>query len=289
MITAIKALDIKHISELVRKENFDPFIIEVYSDLLNAFQNLDSKKDYSKYKDSFFKYRKKFSRDELSYHYSMLISYCIMSNSVPDNKESYDSELFNVYKNFLNGKYFYDKKTKNIDEDLYRNILLLSLRLRELKWAYRFISVYSKYLHSEKKDNLIKLSFAEYYYHAGSFRASVKMLNKSFHYIKEIEEKSFIIKHDIKSLYLMLYYDLHYDETLIIQINNYRKFLNRNKLVAESRKVRISKFLNTLEKLTYLREGNPKVNHSELNLNIKNLKDINYRHWFEKKLEEIKT
>ncbi len=87
----------------------------------------------------------------------------------------------------------------------------------------------------------------------------------------------------------MLYYDLHYDDSVITQINNYRKFLNRNELVTTDRKERINKFLNIFEKLVYLREGNPNCNKSDLHFEVNNLNDINYTDWFLKKIEEIKS
>jgi hypothetical protein len=86
----------------------------------------------------------------------------------------------------------------------------------------------------------------------------------------------------------MLYYDLHFDDSIIIQIDNYRKFLNRNIMVTKSRKETISKFLNALEKLVYLREGNPGVDSSNLSSDVRNLKDLNYKNWFLEKLSEIK-
>ena len=281
----IKGIDLKNISNLLKKKDHDSFILEIYSDLFNAFQNLNSEKDFKKYKTSFLKYQNYLSRDEISYHYSMLISYCILSNSLSEN--SYDSELLKIYESFLNGKYFYDRKTKNIDEDLYRNILLLALRLKKFHRVYRFIKDYSKYLHPEKKENMLKLSYAEFYYFSGSFKNSMKILSKSLNYLNKIKEESFIMKYDIKSLYLMLHYDLNNYETVILHLNNYRKFLIRNELITNERKERINIFLNALEKLVYYKEGDPKVNTSDLNQYICNLKNINYRNWYLLKLREL--
>lgn len=223
--------------------------------------------------------------DELSYHYSMLISYCMIKNSLFEN-ELYDTELFKIYNSFLKRKLFLDKKTKHIDDGLYRNILILSLRLKKFSWAFCFIKNYSKFLHPEKSKNLINLSFAQYYYQIGSHNNSSILLNKAFNYLKEIQEESFIIKYDIRTLYLMLYYDLGYTENLIEQLNNYRKFLHRNDLVTNERKKQLNKFLNILEKLTYLREGNPAIDLEKLNLDIMRLKKFNYQGWLLDKVQE---
>ena len=279
-LSIIKRIDPDYVSGLLRKANEDYYIIEVYSNLLHAFQNLNSKNHFLKYKSSLFKYSDYLSRDEISYHFSMLISFCILSNSLTESKNHYDSELLKIYDIFLKGKYFCDRKTKNIDEDLYRNILILGLRLKKFNWVLRFIKNYSNYLHPGKKENLLKLSYAEYYYYIGSIK-------KSFNYLKDIQEETFILKYDIKSLYLILYYDLHYDETVIIQLNNYKKFLNRNKLVTKDRKERIIKFLNIFEKLVYFREGDPQIKSTDLHFKADIFKDVNYRDWLYKKIEEI--
>lgn len=284
-VSIIKEIDLKHISSSLKKKDHDSFILELYSDLFNAFQKLGSEGDFKKYKASFFKYQNYLSEDEISYHYSMLISYCILSNSLSEN--SYDNELLKIYESFLNGKYFYDRKTKNIDEDLYRNILLLALRLKKFHWVYRFINDFSIYLHSDKKENMLKLSYTEYYYFTGSFKNSKKLLCKSLNYLNEIKEESFILKYDIKSLYLMLHYDLNNYETVIIHLNNYRKFLIRNELITKERKEKINIFLNALEKLVYFKEGDLKVNISALNQYIYSLKNINYRNWYLLKLREL--
>jgi hypothetical protein len=191
-------IDPEYFSDLLKKENPDLFILEIYSNLLSAFQNLNTEKDFKKYKASFLKYRTHLSRDEISYHYSMLISFCILSNSLDKGKNKYDHELLALYESFLEGKFFCDEKTKHLDEDLYRNILLLGLRLRKFKWVYRFIRAYSKYLHPEKNENLLKLSYGEYYYYVGSTNKSKNILNKSFSYVKEIREESFVLKYDIR-------------------------------------------------------------------------------------------
>lgn len=217
----------------------------------------------------------------------MLIDWCMLNNSLPKSNFNSDNELFRVYKIFLKNKYFIDKKSKYIDEDLYRNILLIALRLKKYNWILNFIESYSKYLHPDKKKNLVNMSYAEYYYQAGSSKKSVKILNKAFNYLTKLQEESFIIKYSIKSLYIKLYYDLKYFDKIIFQIVNYRKFLKRNELVTEIRKKKTDVFLNIIEKLVYIREGNPQFDISDLQAEVAINKDIDHRDWLLKKIEEI--
>ncbi|MBK8551996.1 MAG: hypothetical protein IPL53_13395 [Ignavibacteria bacterium] len=255
----IESIDINKISQHIKKVDKNNFILDLYLQLFLSFQSIEDKQSYFNYKSTISKYYKKLSRDELAYHHSMLISYCLIQNSISQNKSNSDNELFGIYSTFLKEKLFIGKKSKYINEDLYRNILLLSLRLKKYDWAFDFISHYSKFLHPGKHKNIVNLAYAEYYYNLGSDNNSVTDLNKAFNYLKEIKEESLILKYDIKILYLMLYYDLGYIENLLSQLNNYRQFLCRNLLVTDKRKERLNKFLNILERLTFLKEGHPKI------------------------------
>ncbi|HMQ70668.1 MAG TPA: hypothetical protein PKA90_16940 [Ignavibacteria bacterium] len=281
----IESFDINKISQHIKKADKNNFILDLYLQLFLTFQNLENRQSYSNYKSLISKHYKKLSRDELAYHYSMLITYCLIQNSNDRIKSDYDNELFRLYHIFLKEKLFIDKKTQYISEVIYRNILVLSLRLKKYDWTFGFISQYSKYLHPEKHKNMVNFANASYYYNLGSDNNSLVDLNKAFEHLKEIKEESFIYKYDIKILYLMLYYDLGYIDNLLSQLRNYRQFLSRNLLVTERKKERMNKFLNILEKLTFLKEGNTKIDLAKLNTDILKLNNYNYQEWLLKKVQ----
>jgi len=286
-LSVLESIDINKISCLIKEVDKDNFFLNLYLNLFLSFYNIENKQYYQNYKSLVSKYHKRLSNDELSYHYSMFISYCVIKNSSSENKFPYDNELFRNYNIFLRGKFFIDKKSRYINETLYRNILILSLRLNKFTWTFKFVSYYSKYLHPGKSKNLINLSYAEYYYHLGSYNNSSIYLKKAFNYLKEIREESFVIKHDIKILYLMIYYDLGYFENLITLLKNYRKFLYRNFLIQSERRRKLNKFLNVLEKLVYLKEGDPKIDIAKLNIDIAKLKNFNYHGWLLNKVQTL--
>lgn len=285
----IECINLKGILNLLNKTGKDNYILEIYLNLFFAFQNIDDPAYYIKYKSLFMKHFKSLSKDEISYHFSMLISYSMLNNSIPGNNYSYDKELFQIHEIYLKNKIFIDKKSKYIDEDLYRNILHIALRLNEYSWIFNFIKNYSKFLHPDKRENLDNLSFAEYYYHIGKNSKSKKDFKRAYNYLVKIKEESFIVKYDVKSLYLMLYSDLKNDGNIETQINNYREFLKRNKLVTDSRRKKINIFLNLFEKLVFLKNGDPKIDISDLNFELLNNKDIDHRQWVLDKIKEIEN
>lgn len=185
-----EGLDISKIASTIKDEDKNNFILNIYENLYNTFKNVDDTKNYYKYKSLVIKYSDKMSRDEISYHFSMLISYCIFKTVNVEGNLELNYELLKVYDFFLKKKYFIDNKTKYLSEDLFRNIFTLAFKLKKFKWSLEFIKSNSKYLHPDKKQNLIKLSSAEYYYQIGSIRKSVKDLNKAFSFLKDIKEES---------------------------------------------------------------------------------------------------
>jgi len=283
----IECINLKGILDLLNKTGKDNYILEIYLNLFLAFQNINDPGYYIKYKSLFMKHLKSLSKDEISYHFSMLISYSMLNNSIPGNNYSYDKELFQIHEIYLKNKIFIDKKSNYIDEDLYRNILHIALRLNEYRWILNFIKNYSKFLHPDKRENLDNLSFAEYYYNMGKNSKSKKDFKRAFTYLVKIKEESFIVKYDVKSLYLMLHYDLEYDGNFETQINNYREFLKRNKLVTSQRNKKINFFLKIFEKLVYLRDGDKRIDISDLKYEVLNNKDIDHRDWLLDKINKI--
>lgn len=85
----------------------------------------------------------------------------------------------------------------------------------------------------------------------------------------------------------MIYYDLGYFENLITLLKNYRKFLYRNFLIQSERRRKLNKFLNVLEKLVYLKEGDPKIDIAKLNIDIAKLKNYNYHAWLLNKVQTL--
>lgn len=288
ILKIIQTINMEEMFKLVKKYSEDSFIIDIYLSLLKSFREIENPQNFMKYKTLVLKYSERLSKDELSYHYSMLISYCLIRNSMTQYRFYMDDELFKLYSIILKEKYFIDRKSPYLDEALYRNIIITSLRLKKYKWTLSFIEEYSKYLHPEKYENLYNLSFAEYYYHVGSDDCSKELLGIAFNFLKNIREDSFIIKYDIKILYLMLYYDLNFiDENMITQVNNYRKFLRRNNLVSEIRKKRIYKFLNIFEKLVLLKEGDRNINIQELYVDILSSGGLNHHQWLLSKVLQL--
>jgi len=282
-------LDITKLVTVVEKEDKDNFILKVYLHLYKTFKEIENESNFYNYKKLVFKYSGKMSRDECSYHFSMLITYCIYKNTGTGVTSEFRHELLLIYDFFLKNKYYTDIKTPYLSDDLFRNILLLALRLNKFDWTLKFIKTFSEYLHPGKKENLVNLAYAEYYSHKWSYKKSHEDLKNSFIYLNKIKEDSFVLKYDVKSIFLKIYFEQNLNDPLINQIDNYRKFLKRNKLVTEDRKKRICNFLHILKRLVFLKNGERKITVKTIQNDLLKIKSIEHRDWLFKKFNELKN
>lgn len=81
-------------------------VFEIYRSLFHAFQDLSDKKLYFKYKSLVFKNLYFFSKVEIAFHFSILITYCIVKNHISKNAQENDEELFRLYNAYLRKKFF---------------------------------------------------------------------------------------------------------------------------------------------------------------------------------------
>lgn len=86
-------------------------------------------------------------------------------------------------------------------------------------------------------------------------------------------------------MHLVLYYELGYTDNLLAQLNKHRQYKYRNSLVPLDRKEIINIFLNILEKLIYLKEDDPKIDLTKVNLDILNLNNFRFKNWLLEKIE----
>jgi|GEM_PF-1685744 len=286
----IDSINLKELSDAMKNFSKNDFVMETYIDLYYAFSEMNEPAHYKRYKDSVLRNMERFSRDEANYHFTKLISYCHIKNCTKDFNSQLDKELFDIYNIFLKGNYFLDDKTTVFDDSLFRNILYLSLKLKKFEWALDFIETYSHYLHPDRAENLVNFSYAEYYFYTGSDSSSVEILNLSFDYLNKISEEAFIVKYDIKIIYLMLYYDLGSNEEFILtQMENFKKFLKRNSLVTPNKKESINKFINLYEKLLFLKNGDKRIDTDSLYLEILKNENIKHHVWLKNKVDKFVT
>ncbi|MCX6164576.1 MAG: hypothetical protein NTU73_06890, partial [Ignavibacteriae bacterium] len=226
---------------------------------------------------------KKLGKDEIWFHYSNLINFCMLKIMNSQDRESYDRELFSLYDEIVYNDYYKNKKSEYLRFSLYRDILITALRQKKIMWVENFILTQSSKLHKSDRDNMMNLAYAYLFYEKGEFMQSWKYFNK-------IKIDYFFYKYDVKNYALKIYYELGYYEEALTLIENYKRFLERNEFISDSEKTRIKNFISYLAKLILFKVGQlPQKHFSTYRRRLDLTNDTMNRNWILQKYDEQAT
>lgn len=258
----------------------DSIIINIYKHLLESFENFENEQCYYKYKSLVENNKHLLSVDEIAFHYSWLINYCIVKKKSPSKQSDFDEELFALYNIFIINKYYKDRNNRYLPVDMYRGIMIHGFHLKQYRWVRDFIKKFSSEVDPNEKENIINYSYTYYYCNTGDYIKALEYYNK-------IIMNNFILKYDIKNLVLKMYYELGYFEEALCEIKSFKEFLRNNSLVTEARKTRLGKYLKYFEKLILHQMGNNKIDIGFLKRKLKEEKNITYKDWLYNKLSVL--
>ncbi|MBL7127905.1 MAG: hypothetical protein ISS16_02860 [Ignavibacteria bacterium] len=258
------------------------FIMEIYYSMYKAFSNFDNEEYYSEYKSLLLEHINKISPDEITEHFTNLVNYCSLKNKSTFKRIEFETELMNLYEMIINNEYYITDKVKYLPNDLFRNILFLSIRIRNIQWSLNFVMKYSKKLDPKDIENMSNFSIA-YLFH------EQKNYGKSLDYLNEVSPDNFNYPFDKKNLRLKNYYELDYSEQIFSEIDAYRKMLGKNEILSEDRKNRHRNFLTYLEKMVKYKTGNTKIDISFQKHKLKDEDQIIFKEWLLEKIEEIEN
>ncbi|MEO8210131.1 MAG: hypothetical protein ABI840_06190 [bacterium] len=253
-------------------------IFELYLAMFLAFSKFENEKHYYNYKKLFLNNLNYFGIDEIRFHSGRLLRYCMLKSSDKKESDKFDKERFDVYDFILANEYYRASLTEYIPVELYRTILLLSLKLKKYKWSFEFIKKYRKKIHPDRRDNMYHFSCAEYYFSRGRYTEAMK----SFHMVKL---DHFMLKVDLKDHMLMTYYELGLYENALLLIDTYRHFLSNDNTLSAFEKKRCKNFIKVINLLIKHRTSeNPGIKFLIEN-ELKN--ELSFKDWVEEKLLEM--
>ena len=268
---------LKYLISKTKKEDLS-IVFSIYYNLYMAFSNLENEIYYKNYKKLFLKNLNIFSTDEIRFHFSRLIRYC--KNKSADKKLSgkYDNELLQLHNYVLTNKYYRSSMTKYLPVELFRTVLHLSLKLKKYKWTEEFINSFTKELHPDRIKNMTYYSKVELYFSKKSFPEVLKNLHN-------IELNHFMLKVDLRNLFLMTYYELYEFESALSLIDSYKHFLKTDNTLSKKEKTRSIDFINIVHKLILFRsKSKPGTRFS---INKKMLVGLPLKNWVEEKILQL--
>lgn len=252
-------------------------LIHLYKLLLAAYDNFENSEYYYEYRNYFNDNILSFSSDEIAFHYNWMINYCILKKK-SDDSEAFNFELFELYKKVLVKKFYHDNKSKYLSIDLYRDIMVHGLHLKQIDWTINFIKKYHNEVIPDQIENILHFSYTYFYCHIGNYSLALEHYNK-------IIMDNFVYKYDIKNLVIRMYYELNYWEEAICEIKSFREFLRNNEMVNDERRTRTGKYLRFFERLIIHRLRDDKTELTFLKRRILDEPNIAYKDWLISKVD----
>lgn len=253
----------------------DSEILEIYvCHLLITLNNDD--KAFDRFSFLFKKHYHLFPHTEKYIFYMVLISYCARK-VFTDSKVS--RIAFKIFQEMLDNQiYSYDKTYMTII--LFRNIFVNALSLGEIEWTENYVKNYIITLEPEQRENMLHFCRSRIYFLKKKYDEALTELNK-------IKFELFTFKFDVKTIYIKIFYELHYFEEDLHLIDSYKHFLMKNKKVSKSFKTININFANLLEEIILVRLDNKKEKLSILKEKVDNTESVDSRAWLLEKINEI--
>lgn len=275
-IKAVNEICDSSLYKLVKSKSQYSFVAELYIAMIQAFQKAGNFKYYEKYRNLVKASLPHLSNDEISMHYSKLISCCILGAKYSKHPDNYNSELLKLYLIFLENGYYRDNKTRYIPVNLFRTVVLQAVKLKKLQWLLRVINRFVDELLPSERENMKQYAMAFYYFSTGRS-------GKALETISSIDITQFIFKYDIYNLKLRIFYEDNELNSALELIHAYTQFLRNDKMMPAPRKAFHRAFLKYIKRLISITEGSKKF---EAGLEIQKLQNEScaYKDWLTEKL-----
>lgn len=277
-----KIFEFLNLSDLHGLELKDKDFHRIYGYLFKIYSDYDREENYESYKNIILTYISKLDKNELEFHTSRLISYCIIKIENDSSKEKFTKEILELYDIYLNEKLFIKDNQKYLSREMFRSIVLNAVRYSRTDWLHDFVQRAEHYLNPAEAGNLIDYAYMYIYFEKKDYEKALMHANN-------IQHDYFMYKFDVRDIILRLFYELGYIEETLNQIKSFIQFVRSEKISGPDWKKKYINFASYLEKITLYRAGyRRKIDIGFIENKINKSDNIYYKDWLIKKISELK-
>ncbi len=212
---------------------------------------------------------------------------CILENfclaMIYREKEQYYEEKHSLHKFILERKLFSKVEGGKMTDTDFQNIAGMGMNLGKIEWAEDFINEYKEYLDEKDKSNVLNLCYARLNLHKKNFDKALSYINE----IKEIDNVNYKISKKCITL------EIFYEQNLIVEafgyIDNFKHFISNDRLITDTEKERILKFIKFVNLLLKIKSKNDVSELYILKKEIENTENVYKKKWFFEKIAELKA
>ncbi len=218
----------------------------IYYNVLQMLQEEDNENHYQRLKKALNDHAELFPKPELRTLYQYASNYCI--KKINSGKSQYYQEVLDLYKVLLEQKIIFQNGF--ITQWTFKNIITVGIRMEEFEWTENFIREFENHLLPEEKFNAVTYNRAALY----SARKEYQKTLQELHNV-EFTDSSYHL--GAKIIQIKSYFELEETEALFALIETFRKYLLRNRDLADYKKKANSNMLKLTKSIYQLKtEGN---------------------------------
>lgn len=218
----------------------------------------------------------KIHEDELRTTYIVLQNFCVAR--VKKGIAKFRQEGFELQKESISGGFHLSGE--RIHTFTFLNIVSDAASAGESLWAESFIQKNRHLLETEHELDIVNLSYAKCEFSRKEYEKALNRLGKI-----NMEYSHF--KLSVKTMMLMIYYELDSFDSAISLLDTYRHFIARDKLLPEADKQNRIKFAKYFNEILDLKTGMNKYAGS-VRMNVLSTDNLVEKEWLLEKIDEIK-
>lgn len=235
--------------EHIKKPQFEGVVlIRIYENIIRSFNHPEEEEHFYTLLATLEENAHDLTKQDLRECYYIAQNYCAFK--VNQGKTDYYQIFFGLFKNIIRLGILLERG--ELSEGVYKNMISISLWVKEFAWAENFIQEYSQYLPSDIRDNARTFNLANLYFHQRKYDQVISLLNN-------VEYSDIVYSLGSKLILLRTYFEIGEYLTLDSLIDSFRIFLRRNKVISKNLKREYNSFLNFVKKLTTLNTADPKT------------------------------
>ena len=267
---------IEDIIESIEKNDlFDIPPIAIYYQIHLTYVEFEEEQHYFKLKELITRYIQLFPLQEANRIYTYATNYCVRKINI--GNQIFLQEYFKLYQELLDNEMIFVEGKLN--PWVFRNIVVIALRLGKYVWTENFIMGYSERLPENSRDNAVTFNMAQLHFYQKNY-------DKVIQYIQQVEYEDPAYNLNSKLMLIAVYYETDEIEPLYSLFESFRVYLNRNKKISVARKKLFLNLIKFTKKLTKIIPGD-KQSIKKLKAEINETKNIASLKWLKEKIAEL--
>ena len=250
-------------------------LINIYYRVILLFLKPDDESNYYKLKELVIN-----REDEIGVAigdlYINLENYCV--RSLRKGNQKFLKESFDIYElELTKGTYTHHGI---MPSSFFTSFVVTACQLKEFDRLRKFISDYTDELHPDSREVYYYYSLAYLEYEQENFEKALEFLAKS-------KPEEVYLKMDLRILQSRIYYSLNWNIPLQSLLDTFKKTLQNNKYMTDSRKEQYNSFIRYTNQMNNIRYKNDRASADQMLDELKNNEYFTYKPWVVKEAEKL--